>query len=375
MLPAAIPDLPPPSAQREPVQVSLGAGEPLFLARQRSALTIPLSLPALCSSYPPSARLGHSSMPSSTGNSRNECWEKRAKRRLLGRGRGAPWPVHLRFLSGRAALACRSDLSSCCSVALVPVLFDRVPYRKVRLMLFSLAYPVIAFVLLWGGLGLEPVESSKFGGIMLTLTIGVSGIVLVAADRHLLALGRRSDLLVLRVICVCFIEFIRGVPHDHPALRRLDPAQLFPAARAPTSICLLRVLIMVTSLCLRLHGRGDPRRPSGHSERADRSSPGARTHLLEIDGPGGPAPGPQDLDPGNRQQLHRALQGHHPGRDHRACSTRLGSANAILADSKWQGLSTEIYVFIAVFFFVSCFAMSRYSLYLERKLETGHTRR
>ena len=52
----------------------------------------------------------------------------------------------------------------------------------------------------------------------------------------------------------------------------------------------------------------------------------------------------------------------------------IGLSQAILADSKWQGLSTEIYVFIAIFFFVSCFGMSRYSLYLERKLETGHKR-
>ena len=43
-----------------------------------------------------------------------------------------------------------------------------------------------------------------------------------------------------------------------------------------------------------------------------------------------------------------------------------------LADTKWQGLSTEVYVFVAIFFFVSCFAMSRYSLYLEKKLHTGH---
>ena len=52
----------------------------------------------------------------------------------------------------------------------------------------------------------------------------------------------------------------------------------------------------------------------------------------------------------------------------------IGLSQAVLADSKWQGLSTEIYVFIALFFFISCFAMSRYSIYLEKKLETGHKR-
>ena len=47
---------------------------------------------------------------------------------------------------------------------------------------------------------------------MLTMTIGVSGIALSLPIGILLALGRRSDLLVLKAICVCFIEFMRGVP-------------------------------------------------------------------------------------------------------------------------------------------------------------------
>jgi len=50
----------------------------------------------------------------------------------------------------------------------------------------------------------------------------------------------------------------------------------------------------------------------------------------------------------------------------------LGMGRASLADTKWMGLSTEVYVFVAIFFFVSCFSMARYSLYLEKKLYTGH---
>ena len=50
----------------------------------------------------------------------------------------------------------------------------------------------------------------------------------------------------------------------------------------------------------------------------------------------------------------------------------LGISRASLSDTKWQGLSTEVYVFIAIFFFICCFSMSRYSIYLEKKLHTGH---
>jgi len=52
----------------------------------------------------------------------------------------------------------------------------------------------------------------------------------------------------------------------------------------------------------------------------------------------------------------------------------LGIGRASVADSDWLGLSTEVYLFVAVFFFISCFGMARYSLYLENKLNTGHKR-
>ena len=48
----------------------------------------------------------------------------------------------------------------------------------------------------------------------------------------------------------------------------------------------------------------------------------------------------------------------------------LGIGRAALADSKWNGLSREVYLFISLFYFFSCFAMSRYSLWLEKKLST-----
>jgi general L-amino acid transport system permease protein len=52
----------------------------------------------------------------------------------------------------------------------------------------------------------------------------------------------------------------------------------------------------------------------------------------------------------------------------------LGIGRASVATTEWGGLSTELYVFVAIFFFISCFSMARYSLYLERKLETSHKR-
>jgi len=50
----------------------------------------------------------------------------------------------------------------------------------------------------------------------------------------------------------------------------------------------------------------------------------------------------------------------------------LGLTNAIRADAAWNGILWELYAFVALMFFIFCFSMSRYSMYLERKLQTGH---
>ena len=50
----------------------------------------------------------------------------------------------------------------------------------------------------------------------------------------------------------------------------------------------------------------------------------------------------------------------------------IGLTNNIRADANWNGIVWELYGFIALMFFIFCFGMSRYSMYLERKLKTGH---
>ena len=52
----------------------------------------------------------------------------------------------------------------------------------------------------------------------------------------------------------------------------------------------------------------------------------------------------------------------------------LGIAKAAVTDGNWIGLSTEAYAFAALIFFICCFTMSRYSIWLEKQLHTGHKR-
>lgn len=68
-------------------------------------------------------------------------------------------------------------------------------------------------VLMWGGvLGLPYVENERWGGLILTLMLGTSGVALAFPFSILLALGRRSEFPVIRGFCVGYIELVRGVP-------------------------------------------------------------------------------------------------------------------------------------------------------------------
>jgi len=254
-------------------------------------------------------------------------------------------------------------------VALWPLLYDNVPKRRI-LLWFSLIYPVFAFFMLWGGLGLEPVESAKFGGFLLTVLIGVTGIVVSLPLGIALSLGRHSSMPIVKLLSVCYIEFFRVVP----LITLLFVASTLLDYFMPPGThfdLLLRVVIMVilfsAAYIAEVVRGGLAAIPKGQFEAADALGlTYSKSMRLII--------------------LPQALKISIPGIVNTFIGLYkdttlvvvvglldpLGISRATLADSTWQGLSTELYIFIAVGFFISCFAMSRYSLYLERKLETGH---
>ena len=256
-------------------------------------------------------------------------------------------------------------------LAIWPVLFDKVPYRN-HLLKFSLAFPFVVGWLLVGGFGLKPVSTDTFGGFMLTLVIGVTGIVASLPIGIGLALGRQSNLPIVRVICVCFIEFIRGVPLITLLFVASTMLNYFLPPGTQFNL-LLRVLIMVTlfsaAYIAEVVRGGLQAIPKGQYEAAD-------------------AMGLKYWQSMRLIILPQALKISIPGIVNTFIGLYkdttlviiiglldpLGIGRASLADTKWNGLSTEVYVFVAIFFFLSCIAMSRYSLYLERKLHTGHER-
>jgi general L-amino acid transport system permease protein len=149
------------------------------------------------------------------GSSRVDCLPE-----TLGREVGACWPfIQAKF--GQFMFGFypdderwRVNLTYALGVILlVPLLIPRVPHKALNAILFFGAFPVVGFFLLVGGVpGLPEVETRLWGGFLVTLVISFTGIIFSLPLGILLALGRRSELLIIRTSSIVFIEFWRGVP-------------------------------------------------------------------------------------------------------------------------------------------------------------------
>ncbi|WP_416914580.1 MAG: amino acid ABC transporter permease [Roseicyclus sp.] len=217
-------------------------------------------------------------------------------------------------------------------------------------------------------IGLPAITSDDFGGFMLAIIIGTSGIVLSLPLGIVLALGRQSSMPLIKWVCVTFIEVIRGVP----LIVWLFTASLLLNYFLPPGTnfdLLLRVIIMVTlfaSAYLAEVVRGGlAALPKGQYEAADSLGLDYWKSMRLI-------------------VLPQALKISIPGivntfiglfKDTTlvvfiGLRDPLGLTNAIRATGEWNGIYWELYIFVALLFFTFCFFMSRYSMYLERKLAT-----
>jgi general L-amino acid transport system permease protein len=150
-----------------------------------------------------------------TGSSRVDCLPE-----TVGREVGACWPfIEAKF--GQFMFGFypdderwRVNLTYALGVILlVPLLIPRVPYKALNAILFFGVFPVVGFFLLVGDvLGLPHVETRLWGGFLITLVISFTGIICSLPLGILLALGRRSELPLIRTMSIVFIEFWRGVP-------------------------------------------------------------------------------------------------------------------------------------------------------------------
>lgn len=257
------------------------------------------------------------------------------------------------------------------AASFVPQFIEGFPGRKWLGLFGMTGLPVIGYILIPGGsFGLEPVESSKWGGLMLTLILAYIGILASLPIGVLLALGRRSEMPIVRGLCVVFIEVWRAVP----LITVLFMASVMLPLFLPEGMNfekLLRALIGITlwqsAYMAEVIRGGLQAIPRGQYEAASALGLGYwRKMGLVI--------------------LPQALKLVIPGIVNTFIALFkdttlvliiglfdiLGTVQSTVTDPAWQNVAIEGYVFVAFCFWVFCFGISRYSQNLERKLDTGH---
>ena len=221
-----------------------------------------------------------------------------------------------------------------------------------------------------GLVGLRSVESAQLGGFLLSMIIGVVGIVASLPLGVALALGRQSKLMIVKSICVGFIEAMRGVPLITLLFVASTLLNYFLPPGTSFDI-ILRVCIMVTFFSAAYMAEvirgGIAALPKGQYEAADAMGLTYWQSMQLII-----LPQALKISIPNIVSTFIGLFKDTVLVSQISLFDPIGLLNPIRADAAWNGIIWELYGFVALFFFIFCFGMSRYSMYLERKLATDH---
>ena len=250
------------------------------------------------------------------------------------------------------------------------------PRHDLGALYFFILLPVLSFVLLHGApsIGLAVVPTALWGGILVTIVVATVGIVFSLPLGILLALGRRSDKPVVRLLAVGFIEFVRGVPVITVLFMASVMLPLFvPEPLAPDKLlrALIGVAMFASAYMAEVVRGGLAAVPRGQYEAARALGFGYwRMMALVI--------------------LPQALQATLPN----IVNTFIGlfkdttlvfvvgifdflrTIEAARADPKWAGPTIPVtgYAFAALFYFICCYGMSRYAQSVEARLARGRRR-
>jgi general L-amino acid transport system permease protein len=271
----------------------------------------------------------------------------------------------------------RVDLTEIVGAALIVwLLWPRAPRRAIGAGLFFIAFPILAFILLHGSeaLDLPLVDTVLWGGVFVSLLTALAGIVFSLPLGVLLALGRRSRLPVVKLASVIYIEFVRGVPFITVLFMANFMLPLFlPDGWAPDRF--LRPLVGTALFA------------------AAYMAEEVRGGLQSINK--GQFEGAMALGLNFRRMmalviLPQALTLVIPGivnnfiglfKDTTLVSIvgmldLLATIENAFKDTLWNGptIAPTGYAFAAIFYFVFCFAMSRYQAAMERRFGRGRRR-
>jgi general L-amino acid transport system permease protein len=257
----------------------------------------------------------------------------------------------------------------------VPLAIPRVPFKTINAILFFGVLPILSYILLTGGIfGLESVPTEKWGGLLITLVISYVAIIGSLPIGILLALGRQSNLPVIKTLCIAFIELVRAVPLITILFMASIMLPLF-LPQGTTIDKLLRALVGVTlfssAYVAEVVRGGLQAIPRGQYEAGSSLGLGYWQRMGFI-------------------ILPQALKHVIPGivntfismfKDTSLVSIvgifdLLNTVQSAAEDAAWQAPTHAVtgYIFAAALFWIFCFSMSRYSMFMERRLDTGHKR-
>ena len=225
-------------------------------------------------------------------------------------------------------------------------------------------YPLLAFTLLVGGLpGLPEVSTEKWGGLTLTMLVGMSAFVLSFPIAIVLALARTSSLPALRLVAAGFIEFWRGLPLVAILFMSVIMLPLFlpPGVEAPRlSLALAGITLYSAAYLAEVVRGGLQGIGRGQYEAAGALGFGFWSMQGYV-------------------VLPQALRSVVPAIVNTAIALfkdttyvmvvglfdLLNIVVAGLSDAHWIGLATEGYIFVGVIYWTICFGMSRMSARFE----------
>ncbi len=216
------------------------------------------------------------------------------------------------------------------------------------------------------------VETGLWGGLPVTMILATYGLLFAFPYGILLALGRRSNLPLIKGLCVGFIELIRGVP----LISLLIMASVMLPLFLPTGVTFdkflraqVAVILFAGAYIAEIIRGGLQSLPKGQFEAADAMGLNyvQKTTLIIL---------PQAL----RVVIPPLINTFIGFFKDTSLVLIIGifdflnTANQALVDPAWAGYPGEVYLFAAFVYFVFCYSMSRYSKYLEVELNKG-TRR
>ena len=295
------------------------------------------------------------------------------------RGSGACWGVVVEkyrlIIFGRYPYEeqWRPQLATILLVGLLMASCVRV-FWKPWLGLLWIGVLAVFFALMYGGVsGLSVVTTDRWGGLPLTIMLASLSIVLAFPISVLVALGRRSNLPAIRTFCIIYVELIRGVPLISVLFMASFMFPLF-MPHGFTIDVLIRVLVGITLFAAAYMAEivrgGLQAIPKGQVEAAESLGltywqtqrkivlpqalalvvPGIMNNFISIF---------KDTSLVTIVSLYE-LTG------------ALGLA--LNSDADWRPFKIEGYLFITLIYFIFCFAMSRYSLWVEKQLNRSKTR-